>query len=506
MIKRALMLSCVATMAATGASPAMSAPWTRGYVVGFYEFAFRYGGRADYARGSEIEPGVDCPHGSTTSFSDPVTAKNEYSLVPWRTAKEVEALSTRIPLDQRQGVAAAIGGNRRAAEAYRGYKSDIETYVNPFAANDPGEPQVTSRIGEGFNLDGKIKPADFVSPDGERGIDNNLYRAWGCDAPWRGNGNGVLLLRSNDKMLEGLYTIVIRLSGNKDPMNDDEATLEIGYSPDKIMKDARGAVGVDYSYRIIKGEQYTKLKARIKNGIVETEQSEIHMPQIAWFPDQNRDADFRQGKIRLAMNPDGTASGLVGGYRDWRDLYAQDTYAQDGGQQGGREHEDHVGLYYALRRNADGMFNAKTGSYDGISSAYRMKLAQAFVMDPATPMGMPTVPEGDMQALHSYDVTFAAFVKGTDTRVPQPVPAGSNEQTPLLRTGNSDQQFKKNWTAYLMKNVPANLTMTAYQKLWPGLPAEGVPPNPTAAARAEAQGRGKLASAEGEGKPALTGE
>ena len=64
-------------------------------------------------------------------------------------------------------------------------------------------------------------------------------------------------------MLEGLYTIVIRISGNKDPMNDDDATLEIGYSPDQIMKDARGNVGIDYSYRILKSEQYTKLKARI---------------------------------------------------------------------------------------------------------------------------------------------------------------------------------------------------------------------------------------------------
>ena len=28
------------------------------------------------------------------------------------------------------------------------------------------------------NLDGKIKSNDFVSPDGEKGIDNQLYRAW----------------------------------------------------------------------------------------------------------------------------------------------------------------------------------------------------------------------------------------------------------------------------------------------------------------------------------------
>ena len=130
-------------------------------------------------------------------------------------------------------------------------------------------------------------------------------------------------------------------------MNDDDATLEIGYSPDQIMKDARGNVGIDYSYRIIKSEQYTKLKARVRDGVVETEQADIHMPQIAWFYNQTRDAFFRQGRLRVVPNPDGTAAGLVGGYRDFRDLYTQNVFAQSGGVQGVREHEDHVALYYA---------------------------------------------------------------------------------------------------------------------------------------------------------------
>ena len=73
-------------------------------------------------------------------------------------------------------------------------------------------------------------------------------------------------------MQEGLYTVVIRISGNQDPMNDDDATVEIGYSPDKIVRDARANVAPDYSYRIVKSEQYTKLKAKIVNGVVETEQ------------------------------------------------------------------------------------------------------------------------------------------------------------------------------------------------------------------------------------------
>jgi hypothetical protein len=419
-------VSCIVVMAA---AIAQAAPWVKGYVVSFYEPAFRYGGRADYSRGTEIEPGVDCPHGSTTHFANPTMAFKALSLIPWRTPKEIESLANPPATGTVRDGAGVYYPVWRAASAYRGYSRDIETYINPFAAEDPGQPQVVSRIGEGFNLDGKIKPTDFVSPDGERGIDNALYRAWGCDAPWRGaNGNGTLVLRSNDKMTEGLYTIVIRISGNQDPMNDPDATLEIGYSPDKIMKDARGQVGVDYSYRILKSEQYTKLKAKVKEGLVETEQApEIHMPQIAWFYNQTRDAYFRQGKIRVTVNPDGSGMGLVGGYRDWRDLYSQNVFAQDGGQQGVREHEDHVANYYALRRHADGMFNPKTGRYDGVSSAYSMKLVTAFVVDPDKPMEIPVI-AGDLRRRKAYDDTTAAMIKAVDTLVPQLVPPGSGEE------------------------------------------------------------------------------
>jgi hypothetical protein len=430
MIRTAFKISCLALLGGVGTQIAAAAPWVRGYVVGWYEPAFRYGGRTDYARGTEIEPGVDCPHGSTTHFANPSQTEKSLSLVPWRTKQEIFSIS-HPPADgtDRSG-AGVYYPPWRAASAYRGYNRDIETYINPFAAEDPGQPEVVSRIGEGFNLDGKIKPNDFVSPEGEKGIDNELYRAWGCDAPWRGNGIATLVLRSNDKMLEGLYTVVIRMSGNQDPMNDTDATLEVGYSPDQIMKDALGNVGADYSYRILKSEQYTKLKARIKDGVVETEQAtEIHMPQIAWFYNQTRDADFHQGKIRLILNSDGSASGLVGGYRNWRDVYAQNVFAQDGGQQGVREHEDHVALYYALRRHADGMFNPKIGRYDGISTAYRMKLIAAFVVDPDKPMDIPVLTvASELRRRKAYDDTRAAMIKATETLVPQEVPPGSGER------------------------------------------------------------------------------
>jgi hypothetical protein len=428
MKSRFLVSAMAFSMAGGTAMPVQAAPWTRGFVVSSYEYAFRYGGRPDYSRGAEIEPGVDCPHGSTVHLANPDQTKIAMMRQKWRSQQEIDWITAPPGVDQTK----TPGLTRRhiwaRAMSYRGYKRGIETYVNPWATDDPGQPEVTSRIGDGFNLDGKIKANDFVSPDGEKGIDNNLYRAWGCDAPWRGGGNATLDLRANDKMQEGLFTMVIRVSGNQDPRNDSDAVVEIGYSPDTIVKDARGGISTDYSYRILQPALYTKLKATIKNGVVESEQVEhMHTPRIAWFYDQTGDTNFAKGKIRLNMAPDGrTATGMIGGYRNWRDLYAENTFAQDGGQQGTREHEDAVSLYYALKRNADGMLNPKTGKYEGISSAYRLKMSAGFVVDPAKPMDVPKL-MAEEERKAAFEGIKQAVIKGADRLIPQPVPLGTTE-------------------------------------------------------------------------------
>src|SRR4051812_21515472 len=431
MISHKRLLACsVATIALVGAGavPAAATPWVKGFVVGQYEYAFHYGGRSDFTRGAEIEPGIDCTHGNTIHFANDTQTKIAVARQKVRSQQEIDWISKPPGLDDVRAPVLTRFHIWNRALAYRAYKRGIETYVNPWAADDPGQPQGVSSIGDGFNLDGKIKPTDFVSPDGEKGVDNNLYRAWGCDAPWRGNGNATLDLRANDKMQEGLYTIVFRISGNQDPMNDNDATVEIGYSPDKIVRDARANVAPDYSYRIVKSEQYTKLKARIVNGVVETEQvDEVHVPRIGWFPDQMGDADFHKGKLRLKIAADGrSAAGVVGGYRNWLDLLSENTFAQTGAEQGIRDHEDAVSLYYALKRNADRLPDPKTGRNRGISMAYRIRAVPAHVVDPATPAQVRR-PAEDEKRRKGFEMVKSAMLKAVSTRAVQEVPLGTGE-------------------------------------------------------------------------------
>ena len=475
MLLRSVLLG--SAIAAALATPAAAAPWTRGFVVREYGFAFRYGGREGRP---ETAPAADCARGSSVHFDNEHEMRKALSRQPWRSKQEIDYIVAPPGIEQARlptYVRFYVWGR---AVSYRGWRKGIETYINPFAADDPGQPQVVSRISDGFDLDGNQETGGFSRPDGLRGVDNALYRAWGCDAPFRNPASGTLDLRENTQMQEGLYTVVIRISGHQDPMNDNDATVEIGYSPDKIVRDARANVASDYSYRIVKSEQYTRVKATIRNGVVETRQVDrLHVPRIGWFPDQMGDADFHKGRLRLEIGTDGkAASGFVGGYRNWLDILAENTFAQTGAEQGIRDHEDAVALYYALKRNADGLPDPKTGRNTGISMAYRIKAVPAHVVDPAKPAQVRRLEE-DERRVKGFEMVKAAMVKAVTTKIVQPVPLGTGEgQFPAMENTIADLPSKE----FFLKNLDAPGRLDEKGNVLPLAPPERLVDNNTATA------------------------
>ena len=404
------LLLCALSLAA--ATPALA--WERGFAVDKYEPAFYYGAAA----GSTEAPGSDCPRGTIADNDVPKVLKTA-----WRTDAEIAEITKKV---------SDGGGGERVvspAMSQRGFKKGIETYLNPNAAPDPGMQQVTGKIAEGFNLDGNAKTGGFTSPSGERGVDNAFYRAWGCIMSFRGTAyHAYLSQRANDKMVDGLYTMVIRVSGTgKDPINDPNAMVEIAYSPDRLVKDPMGNVVRDYSYRMVRSEQYTKVKAHIKNGVIETGQTELHMPAFSWGETSLGDALFHQGKLRLVLHADGTLDGLAGGYRDWRDIYARDTFnsPSDGATRETYYHENQIGMYYALKRNADAMPD-KNGQNTAISAAFRFTAVPAYAVDPVTAkVDEPPYPRGARTYLRRE-----LFYKAQTTKAVVNEPAGAVVRRP----------------------------------------------------------------------------
>ena len=97
------------------------------------------------------------------------------------------------------------------------------------------------------------------------------------------------------------------------------------------------------------------------------------------------------------LHADGTLDGLAGGYRDWRDIFSRDTFnsPSDGATRETYYHENQIGMYYALKRNADAMPDAQ-GHNTAISAAFRFTAVPAYAVDPATPAKVdePPYPRG----------------------------------------------------------------------------------------------------------------
>jgi hypothetical protein len=360
-MRRKVLLALLAF--AVAPAPAFAEPWSRAFVVDWLEPAFFHDGPEN----DNIAPGSDCPDGTANRPSWEKALKTA-----WRDEKEIAYY-----LD------AEHASELKRVIRFRGPNYE-DVWANPTLAPDLGGlPPVSGNVGFGFNLDSKVKAGDFTTPDGAKGVDNNYYRAAGCWVSYRGpayhsqRGVGI-----NGYMRDGLYTILVVVSGNKDPMNDDEATLAFYQSKDRIVKDANGQVARDASFAIRPTTRTQSImKVRVANGVIETKTpQEIRLRDEAWnssIPDQLK---LAQGQLQLKIREDGGFEGYLGGYRDWKLLYkrqavpARDTETLQG--------IDLPSFYYALERHADWDPDPATGKNRQISTAYRIRAVPAFVLTP----------------------------------------------------------------------------------------------------------------------------
>jgi hypothetical protein len=263
--------------------------------------------------------------------------------------------------------------------AFRG-KDRANVYVNPTSTPDPGLAGVTGTIAEGLNLDDDGNTG-FISPTGEKGIDNNFYKALGCWKTYRGPhrlSSGAL--NFNDAMRDGAWTMVIVVAGDgADPKNDDHVKVGFYMSDDKMVKDGLGNVARDYTFRIAPHAKYEGVfSARTSNGrIVSTAPADVMLRD----PSYTQDLELLRARVDLEMNPDGSLTGYVGGYRPWEAVYRGWVNAR------GTVIEvltwvQLPAVYYALRRNADYSPTGPGGEKTHISFALRVDALPAFVITP----------------------------------------------------------------------------------------------------------------------------
>ncbi|MHB1204075.1 MAG: hypothetical protein ACYCZX_00795 [Rhodospirillaceae bacterium] len=257
--------------------------------------------------------------------------------------------------------------------------------LNAYPADHPAQfpyLETQGNIGYGLNLDGKIGPKDFTSPDGEKGIDNAFYRVTGCATGFRGPDGQVQLFAS--KFLRGFVynRMMIEISGADNLVNAPSVDVTIMRGRDPLLLDSSGEkVAPGGSQRI--DEKYgqkliQRLHGKIEDGVLTTEP--VKNGTWAWQIESNhpRSLHIRDMRLRLKLTPAG-ADGLLAGYfdvgtlLDWTMGYATHHLAYD--------RLDAPEFYWALKRAADAYPDAK-GENTALSSAITINMAQVFIQHP----------------------------------------------------------------------------------------------------------------------------
>ena len=330
-----------------------------------------------------IAPATDAPEGSCPSMNAKPT---EAQIFEYLSPEEV----TQYKANATTGIPGA------SQTEYRGpHRLNVTTL--PGIVRDPGLIEPDTKVAEGIDLDGDDgtgtppkgvrKHGNFTSPDGRKGIDNQLLRVMACIKGYRGR-RGYLNQTPNARRADGNITTIVEISGIDDEMNDNDVEIAFIHSQDKPVRDNGGKTFIsNYSFRTTDDPNFAlynrRVHGRIVNGVVMTDV----IPEFQFHPGQGAITNLYKAQMRFAPLPDGSMKGTLGGYVDWREM------AGGGGYGEGLAGFQVPALYYALRREADGLKDPETGEYNGISVAYEIDTVPAFLV-PAAPLHIAAAQTG----------------------------------------------------------------------------------------------------------------
>jgi len=289
-------------------------------------------------------------------------------------------------------------GARWSASMVKANGTNICTHFDQFPER-PIQRTVQSKLALGLDLDGDTgngsnNPAgcaheNFVTPDGMQGIDNQSYRAMGCNLEWRGvdGVSGDMVAGFEGFIASGEWAQVLLLRGVDSLVNDNDVEVIYGNTPDRpVVDSARKYVwNASYTISTVAPRERNVLRGKILNGVLTTEPTLIKVTQT-WGQGGGRDLrgirsrwTMNRGRLRLVFQPDGTLKGVVAGYQPLNEFV--DSASMGGMGSAMVAGIDCAGQFNTLRKLADGDRDPKTGQCTTISSSVTLQAVPAFVND-----------------------------------------------------------------------------------------------------------------------------
>lgn len=258
---------------------------------------------------------------------------------------------------------------------------------NPGLVRDPAWRETQGTVAYGFNLTGEttgvatatsVKHQKFTSPDGEPGIDNQLFRIFGCMTLFE-DGNGVYY--NIQTRTDPRNRVLMRISDVDDEKNDPHVKVSIYRGIDGMVQDASGTPVPWQPQRIdTRFPRYSaQTTGKIVNGVLYTDPVDARFYTRRITTEGER--FLRSMRFKLTLTDTG-AIGLLGGYENLKEYWRlwRNSEAQTVDQ--GDTQWDPPAFWEALNRLADGFPDPKTGKATAISAAYKVGFVRANIVDP----------------------------------------------------------------------------------------------------------------------------
>lgn len=207
---------------------------------------------------------------------------------------------------------AADAGAPRAACDSPGRQLGVILVSYGFARVDP----MRAAVVEGFDLDRHTsgvgdpvgcRHADFTSPDGLPGIDNQVARLLPVvDSMTGGAFDGLIQAAVNN----GQLLVAVTLEGVDDLRDDACVTLRFQRVQGQPFVGSDMRIDPGQTFDLSRGEPETRAAARITGGVLEAGPFELPLPVAAL--DARFVLDLHGARIRATVRPDGGLSGVLG--------------------------------------------------------------------------------------------------------------------------------------------------------------------------------------------------
>ena len=274
----------------------------------------------------------------------------------------------------------------RGRLAFLNQTVDYNSCTNPedFPALASGYRTYDGRQAVGIDLDGKVRPDDFISPSGTPGVDNQLWRAIGCTKVFKEHGDARI---ARGAFLSANAPTLIEITAIDDSRNDSDVTVNVYAGAEAITRDGRGNALAWASFRV---DNNPALRAtthgRIVDGVLTTDPVNLRLNYKEQIVDAPR--VILGARIQAVLKPDGSADGHIFGYYTLDSFYQSiEMMTQNGANLSGLSCP---GVRQAIDRLADGYRNPRTRRYTAISSTVGFFAVPAFIVDEPGPAARET--------------------------------------------------------------------------------------------------------------------